>query len=100
MAEEDPVEQTIDALKAAKANTSCSELARHLHSLGFDIRDGRKPGHKLYFHDGLEDFYSSSYSCGHGRNPTVRPAYIQNVIQVLREHKTAISKHLGVNNDE
>lgn len=99
MAEGDSVERVIAELTAAKANTSCEDMSRHLESLGFQIRDGRKPGHKVYVHDGLREFYSAGYTCGHGKNPTILPVYVGKVLSVLKQHKSEILSYLGENDE-
>ncbi len=70
-----------------KASLRCSEVATGLISLGFDVREGRTPGHKLYTHPELHDFYGGSWNCGHGKNPPVLTSYIVKIIRVLKQHR-------------
>lgn len=95
MPDNDPVDEAIAELKAAKANIACAKVTRILKSFGFTVIDKKKSGHKVYMHDGIDTFYSSSYSCGHGKNPTVKPVYINQIIRVLANNKLAILKHTG-----
>lgn len=97
MVEEDSFERVIAELTAARANTSCSGMARLLKSLGFSIRDGKKQGHRIYVHDGLPGFYSDSYTCGHGRNPTIDRVYVSKVINVLKRHERELTEYLRRN---
>jgi len=84
----------LERLASAGASMRCSELEELLVSLGFDVRDGKRGGHKVFVHDHLEDFRSAAYNCGHGRNPEIKPAYIRNVRQVLIMHKEALNRFL------
>jgi hypothetical protein len=61
-----------------------------LKSLGFEVRDGKKPGHKVFFHHEVTSFTSSSYTCGHGRNPEIKPIYIKNVVKLLKQYETEL----------
>jgi len=88
------IEDAITQLKQSKATTSCSELTQMLEDFGFEVRGAGSAGHKVYVHDGLPDFLSSSYDCGHGTNSTVKPCYIQNVIRVLKQQKQGLVKYL------
>ena len=90
-------DQAIEALEASKASMRCAELTDWLSRLGFDVRDGRRGGHKVFFHDGLSSFHSGSYNCEHGRNPQIKRPYFVKVLRVLREHEADIKKFLGVN---
>lgn len=72
----------------------CAELGKLLESLGFDVKDGERGSHKVFFHDHLEGFISGSYDCGHGRNPEVKSAYISNVLRILRQYEAELSRYL------
>jgi hypothetical protein len=86
--------QVVAKLEAAKRSIRCDELAEQLELLGFEVRDGKQGGHKIYVHDGLPEFKSASYNCGHGRNPEIKPAYIRNVLRILRQHEAEIVNYL------
>lgn len=81
-------------LSQRKASMKCSEACEILISLGFEIRDGKKGGHKIYVHDHLPSFMSSSLDCGHGRDPVIKPAYIQKVIKVLALHEEELVEYM------
>lgn len=89
-------DETVAALSAARRSIRCEELASHLRRLGFDVRDGKRGGHKLIFHDGIPDFTSASYNCGHGRNPEIKPAYVSNLLKLLEQYKKEIIEYLEV----
>lgn len=78
-----------DILAQLNSNGSlrCLELKSLLESLGFEVKDGSKPGHKTVTHDELKDFYSTGYTCGHGRNPEVKKPYIASIRNVLRTYR-------------
>lgn len=86
--------QVATQLKQQKSNLRCKDVADFLKLLGFEVRDGRRGGHKIYVHDALPDFMSGSYNCGHGKNPEIKAAYIIKIIRVLEEHQKAIEDYL------
>lgn len=79
--------EIIEELKASKNTIRCSRVVELLHGLGFDIRDGKRGGHKIVTHDGLEGFYSTSFDCGHGRNPEIKAGYIGNILKLLMNYE-------------
>jgi hypothetical protein len=88
------VNDAIRELEEKKRSLRCNEVSTILISLGFEVRDGNQGGHKVFVHDGLNDFHSGSFNCGHGRNPEIKPAYIGKIIRLLREHKVSLSNLL------
>lgn len=88
------LELAIRRLKAERYSMRCSDLRELLESLGFYIKDGKNGGHKLYFHDHLDGFFSSGFDCGHGKNSQVKPVYVGNVLRVLANYETELSKYL------
>lgn len=95
----DPVAEVIDALLAAKAATRCQDLIRQLEALGFEVRDGRKQGHRVVTHPRLDGFTSAGFTCGHGRNPEVKPAYVGQMVRLLRRYEMEL-RELLENPDE
>lgn len=81
------VDELIEDWGSRKAALRCEEIIAGLKSLGFDVRSGKTKGHKKYSHPSLPDFYGSSWNCGHGKNQTILPAYIVNIIKVLRKYR-------------
>jgi len=69
-------------------------MRRYLERLGFYVRDGKKEGHKIVTHKGLPGFYSTSYTCDHGKNPEIKPQYIQSIRKTLVLHAEAIKAYL------
>lgn len=88
------VDQAIQELQAAGASLRCSKLKRTLESLGFEVRDGKKAGHKIVYHSGLTNFNGSAYTCGHGRNPEVKPNYVRSMLKIIRNHEDALRQLL------
>jgi len=74
-----------------------SHLTTQLIELGFDVRDGKQGGHKIFVHQGLSAFYSGSFNCGHGKNPEIKPAYITKIIQILKQNQEALDYYLTRN---
>lgn len=89
-----PVSDVMRVLENAGASMRCSELERLLKTLGFDVRDGKKQGHKIVTHAGLEDFYSFSYTCGHGKNPEVKRNYVRTALNTVKTHQDGLKKYL------
>jgi len=86
------VDEVIEELRASRANVRCKRLTQLLEGLGFEVRDGRRGGHKVFVHDGLPAFFSGGFNCGHGRDPEIKPAYIRKVIQILEEHRQGLEQ--------
>ena len=66
-------------------------MVKLLEGLGFEVRDGKKSGHKVITHPGLCRFTSASFSCGHGRDPQVKRAYIHRIKKVLEDYGEELS---------
>lgn len=86
-------------LKASRTSMRCADLGKLLETLGFYVKDGERGGHKVFFHDHLDGFLSGSYDCGHGRNPEIKPAYISNVLCILRHYEAELNRYLEKNDD-
>ena len=82
-------------LKKSKRTLRCNEVGVLLESLGFVVRDGSRGGHKIYTHPRLKDFYSGSYNCGHGRNPEIKPAYINQILKNLDTYDAELRECFG-----
>lgn len=87
--------EVIQTLTEAGASLRCDDMRRYLESLGFEVRDGRKQGHKVVTHRHIEGFFSTSYTCGHGKNPEIKPAYVRNISKTLQTHYQQLSDYLG-----
>jgi hypothetical protein len=81
-------------LEQAKRSIRCSELTALLEGLGFEVRDGRKQGHRVIVHDGIDGFTSDSFTCGHGKNPEIKPAYTGKLIRLLRRYENELIEYL------
>lgn len=90
MLKTDHFKAVVEALESQKTSMRCQDMVKALESLGFNMRDGRKQGHKVFFHQALSDFKSSSFTCGHGRNPEIKPVYIANIHKLLLRHEADI----------
>jgi hypothetical protein len=88
------VRSVLDDLEAAGANLRCNDLIGKLRLLGFEVRDGKKQGHKVFTHPGMPTFTSRPFTCGHGRNPEIRPVYVRKVLKVLRDYETELTHYL------
>ena len=86
--------EIIEQLQLRKSSLCCEDVKQLLTSLGFDVRDGKLGGHKIYVHQGLPSFHSGSFNCGHGKNPEIKPAYITKIVQVLKQYKNELDAYL------
>ena len=86
--------EIIEQLQLRKSSLCCEDVKQLLTSLGFDVRDGKLGGHKIYVHQGLPSFHSGSFNCGHGKNPEIKPAYITKIVQVLKQYKNELDTYL------
>ena len=96
MSEESDVQIAIKRLSTG-GEVRCKAMERLLIGLGFSIRDGKKQGHKVITHPGLGNFTSAAFSCGHGRNPNVKPVYTQRIRKMLELHADDLEKLKGAN---
>jgi hypothetical protein len=88
------IKEVKQTLQQRKTSLCCSDVKYQLERLGFEVRDGSKGGHKVYTHDGLPSFFSASFNCGHGKNPEIKPAYINKVINVITQYEDELEKFL------
>lgn len=85
------VDQTIQSLKQRKKNIRCDELEKFLKKLGFIVRSGKKGGHRVFMHPQLGSFESGSFNCDHGKNPQIKPIYVQRIINILAQYKEELT---------
>ncbi len=97
MTERKLFDTVVERLRSAGAATRCKELTEMLASLGFEVRNGKNQGHRVFVHHGVPSFTSGSYTCGHGRNPEIKPAYIQKVGRLLKQYEAELILYLGEN---
>jgi hypothetical protein len=83
-----------EQLEQASASLRCQDLVRILTRLGFDVRDGRKQGHKVMTHPGVPSFTSQGFTCGHGRNPEIKPVYVRRIAATLRQYEPELADYL------
>jgi len=83
----------IQTLKRAGASMRCIEVKKHLESLGFTVKDGKRGGHKIFTHRYIKDFTSGSFNCDHGRNPEIKPPYIKQVIKILEKYENELTEY-------
>ncbi len=68
----------------------CSEAKSLLSQLGFDVRDGKRGGHKVFVHQGLSNFRSGSLNCDHGKNPEIKSPYIKKIIKIIDQYEAGL----------
>ena len=88
MADRAHFDEALAALLAVGGNLRCNDLVRTLRSLGFDVRDGKKSGHKVVTHPGIARFSTAAFTCGHGKNPEIKPVYVKKMISSLRDYES------------
>lgn len=90
MSRPDEVQAAIDRLATSGASLRCKDVEQLLRGLGFDVREGKKAGHRVVSHPELVDFTGTNFTCGHGRNPEIKPAYVKSLRKVLESHADAL----------
>lgn len=88
------LDQTIAYLQQHKTNLCCDNVKQLLSDLGFEVRDGKQGGHKVFVHQEISSFMSGSFNCGHGKNPEIKPAYIGKIIQILKQYRDELEEYL------
>jgi len=88
----------INALNNAGASMRCKQVTTLLKELGFDIKDGKRGGHKVFTHQNIQSFISGSYNCEHGKNPEIKRTYIKQVIKVLNKYEQELVEYLEKKN--
>lgn len=86
-------------LDSAGASMRCKELTKLLENLGFSVKDGKRGGHKVFPHDGIQSFRTGSYNCEHGRNPEIKRPYIKKVRRLLEQYEADLTRYLEIRND-
>jgi hypothetical protein len=100
MSDKVKIQSVIDTLNSGKGNLCCKDVIKLLRSLDFEVRDGKKGGHKIYTHNGLTEFYSASFNCGHGKNPEIKPAYIGKIVRIIETYQDSLIQYLSNGNGE
>lgn len=72
----------------------CQDILRALESLGFEVRDGGKQGHKVVTHNGIPGFLSAAFTCGHGRNPEIKAVYVSKMRKLLLTYESELVSFL------
>lgn len=88
-------DEVIKRLDSSGSTIRCQDLAGMLESLGFEVRDGKKQGHKIFVHHGVSLFTSGGYTCGHGRNPEIKKIYIKKVVKLLKLYESEPIQYKG-----
>ena len=70
----------------------CKDVVQALESLGFEVRDGNRGGHKIFVHDRLKEFRSGAFNCDHGKNPQIKSAYIKKIRNILEQYADELSR--------
>lgn len=86
------VATAVEFLRSRKANIRCGEMRTILEGFGFAVKEGKSPNHKLVFHDGLKEFTSASYNCGHGKDSIIKAPYVSKMIRVLSDYQDLLEK--------
>lgn len=93
------VRGAIDRL-STRGSIRCEDMIRLLKGLGFAVRDGKKTGHKVITHPTLVNFTSAAITCGHGRNPEVKPIYVRRIRQLLETHADGLEERKEEDRDD
>ena len=80
------------AFQKGGASMRCSEVTKLLESLGFEVRDGKRGGHKIFKHPSIPSFYGSDFNCGHKKNNEVKRVYLKKILSVLNEYEVELER--------
>lgn len=71
------------------SNTSCQDFTALLRKLGFDIKDGGSPGHKIVTHAGicLKPADAANYNCGHNPGTHIKRPYIKKFLHICDDYE-------------
>ncbi|HHR6140838.1 TPA: hypothetical protein ACS72N_001115 [Providencia alcalifaciens] len=87
------IQDVIDDLTKRKKSISCNGsrgLLVILTTLGFEFKDGKTAGHKVFTHYNLSqisEFKTHSIDCGHKPGREMKFQYVQNTIRLLNQYK-------------
>lgn len=88
------VRELVERLRSASSTVRCHELAGMLASLGFEVRSGKKSGHKVFVHHGIATFTSDGYTCGHGKNSEIKSVYVKKIARLLERYEDELLAYL------
>lgn len=88
------VAAAVGDLTTRKASVRCNQMREILEGLGFTVREGSNGKHRIFTHQGLARFKSSSYDCGHGRDSFIKAPYVTKVVRVLDEYAIELTDFL------
>ena len=89
------LDEAKNRLSSGKGSIRCGEVISILKDLGFTVKPRRKSGHYTYNHEALDDFWGSNFACPHRSGDPVQKNYVTNILRVLRDYKTQLSRYLG-----
>lgn len=84
------VQEVIDEFRARAGSLRCAEVCKALRDLGFDVRGGDGPGHKVVGNSKLAGFHGTNFDCGHGKNAEIKLPYVKHLARVLDQWKSEI----------
>jgi hypothetical protein len=88
------VPKIAERLRLASSTIRCRELTDLLTSLGFEVRNGRKAGHKVVVHHDIATFTSAGFTCGHGGNPEIKAVYVKRIATLIRQYEAELRAYL------
>ncbi len=86
---------SVKSLFEKRGILKCSEIVTGLESLGFTVKEGKSPNHKIFEHDELPEFTTGSFNCGHGKNGEVKSPYIRKILKALRDYEEELKALQG-----
>ncbi len=85
-------DSALQTLRQRRATISCNELIRLLTDLGYEVVKRNSGKHHTFNHPKIDGWIGGNFDCGHGRNPSILPAYINKIIKLLEVHKDEIKE--------
>ena len=89
-------DEVVAGLQAGKAASglSCADVRALLTRVGFNVKDGKRGGHKVVTHPHLPGFYSTGYNCRGSGGPVDRN-YLGHLLNVIRRYEEPLKRYLG-----
>jgi hypothetical protein len=86
------IDEALAFLEQRKKSMRCSDLEQVLKSLGFEVGDCRRAGHKKIKHSGIAGFFGSSFDGGHKADSEIKFCYVAGVIRLIKQYRVELEK--------
>lgn len=90
-------DELVDRLATVgNSGISCNGITALLESAGFQVKCGKRGGHRIVTHKNLPNFTTFGINCGHGRNGLVKKPYVTKFLNhVVKCYEIELRLYLG-----